>query len=99
LTVVAEALPATTCVAGTTCFTSKNAEVLAAMLTPERISILLILTVKVAADAAVLVTTILVMIAVVADGTVYNVVLLVAAAVLARTLVVVAINYYPLYIK
>jgi hypothetical protein len=39
------------------------------------------------------------MIAVVADGTVYNVVLLVAAAVLARTLVVVAINYYPLYIK
>ena len=50
--------------------------------------------VNVAAVAAELVTTMLVITAVVDAGTVYRVALDVAAAVLARALVVVAISYY-----
>ena len=50
--------------------------------------------VNVPADAAVLVTTMLLTTVVVAEGTVYRVVDVVAAAVRARTLVTVAISYY-----
>jgi hypothetical protein len=55
-------------------------------------------SVKVPADAAVLVTTMLVTTVVVDAGTVYRVVLDVAAAALARALLTVAISYYFLLV-
>jgi hypothetical protein len=55
-------------------------------------------SVKVPADAAVLVTTMLVTTVVVDEGTVYRVALDVAAAVLARALLTVAISYYFLLV-
>ena len=90
-TVTAEAKPAITLVVARTCFRSKNAEEFAARDAPEITATPSIVMVNVAADAAVLATTIFVTTAVVDDGTVYSVADDVAAAVLARALVVVAI--------
>ena len=93
-TVTAEAKPAIILVVASTCFRSKNADELAAIDAPEMTATPSIVIVNVAADAAVLATTILVTTVVVDAGTVYSVVDDVAAAVLARALVVVAIYFY-----
>jgi hypothetical protein len=90
---VDDALPAITCVAGTTCLRSKKADELAAIDTLPKKSMALIVIDAVAADVVGLQITMLVTTAVVPAGAVYRVVLDVAAAVLASTLVVVGINY------
>ncbi len=91
---VDEALPAIICVAGTTCFRSKKAEVLAAIDTLPSRSMLLIVIDAVTAAVVGLQITMLVTTAVLPDGVVYRVVLVVAAAVRASTLLTVAISYY-----
>jgi hypothetical protein len=91
---VDDALPAITCVAGTTCLRSKKADVLAATDTLPKISIALIVIDAVTAAVVGLQITMLVTTAVVPEGVVYRVVDVVAAAVLASTLVTVAISYY-----
>jgi hypothetical protein len=93
LTVTADAKPAIILVVARTCLRSKNADEFAARDAPEITATPSSVIVKVAADAAVLATTMLVTTAVVSDGTVYSVADDVAAAVLARALVVVAICY------
>ena len=92
-TAVVDALPAITCVAGTTCFKSKNADELAAIDTLPKKSIALIVIDAVTADVVGLQITMLVTTAVVPAGVVYRVVLVVAAAVLASTLLSGAISY------
>jgi hypothetical protein len=93
LIVVADARPVIVWAAVRTCLRSNIAVVLAAIAvvvnsdTPFRPSV------NVPADAAVLVTTMLLTTVVVAEGTVYKVVLDVAAAVRASALVTVAIVY------
>ena len=94
---VDDALPAIICVAGTTCLRSKNTDVLAAIDTLPKKSILLIAIDAVCADVVGLQITIFVTTAVVPEGVVYSVVLVVAAAVRARTLDTVAISYYSFY--
>jgi hypothetical protein len=95
---VVDALPAITCVAGTTCFRSKKAVELAAIDTLPSKSMLLIVIDAVTAAVVGLQITMLVTTAVLPDGVVYRVVLVVAAAVRASTLDVVAISYYiPFY--
>jgi len=91
---VDEALPAITCVAGTTCFKSKKADVLAAIDTLPSKSMLLIANDAVTAAVVGLQMTMLVTTAVLPAGVVYRVVDVVAAAVRARTLLTVAISYY-----
>jgi len=91
---VDEALPAIICDAGTTCFRSKKAEVLAAIDTLPKKSTLLIVIDAVTAAVVGLQITMLVTTAVLPDGVVYRVVLVVAAAVRASTLLTVAISYY-----
>lgn len=87
------------CVAASTCLMSNIAVVLAAIAVVVNNATPFKLSVNVAADAAVFVTTILVTTVVVDAGTVYSVVLVNAAAALASTLlVVVAISYYFLLV-
>ena len=94
LTVVAEARPAITCVAASTCFRSIYTVEFAAIAVVVCNATALSVSVNVCADADVFVTAIFETTVVVAAGTVYSVVLDVAAAVLARTFVNVAISYY-----
>jgi hypothetical protein len=94
LTVVAEARPAITCVASSTCFRSIYTVVFAAIAVVVCNATELSVSVNVCADADVFVTAIFETTVVVALGTVYSVVLDVAAAVLASTFVAVAISYY-----
>ena len=81
-------------VAGTTCFKSKKADVLAAIDTLPSKSMLLIVIDAVTAEPVGLQMTMFVTTAVVADGVVYRVVLDVDAAPLKSVLDVVAISYY-----
>ena len=81
------------CVAGTTCFKSKKADVLAATDTLPSKSMLLIVIDAVTAAVVGLQITMLVTTAVLPDGVVYRVALVVAAAVRARTLLTTAISY------
>ncbi len=67
---VDDALPAMICVAGTTCFKSKKAEVLAAIDTLPNISMLLIVIDAVTAAVVGLQSTMLVTTAVLPDGVV-----------------------------
>jgi hypothetical protein len=87
------ALPAITCDAGTTCFRSKKAVVLAAIATLPNRSMLLIVIDALTAAVVGLQITMLVTTAVEPDGVVYRVVDVVAAAVRARTLDTTAIIY------
>ena len=82
------------CDAGTTCFKSKKADVLAAIDTLPSKSMLLIVIDAVTAAVVGLQMTMFVTTAVLPDGVVYRVVDVVAAAVRARTLLTVAISYY-----
>jgi hypothetical protein len=91
---VDDALPAMICVAGTTCFKSKKAVVLAAIGTLAKMSIALIVIDAVTAAVVGLQITMFVTTAVVPAGVVYSVVDVVAAAVRARTFDTVAISYY-----
>jgi hypothetical protein len=91
---VDDALPAMISVAGTTCFKSKKADVLAAIDTLPSKSMLLIVIDAVTAEPVGLQMTMFVTTAVVADGVVYRVVLDVDAAPLKSVLDVVAISYY-----
>jgi hypothetical protein len=95
LTVVADARPAIILVVASTCLREITVESFAGMATVVAILTLSSVSEKVAADAAVLVTTISVITVVVDAGTVYSVVLDVAAAPLKRAFDVVAISYYP----
>jgi hypothetical protein len=81
-------------VAGTTCFKSKKAVVLAAIDTLPSKSMLLIVIDAVTAEPVGLQMTMFVTTAVVAAGVVYRVVLDVDAAPLKSVLDVVAISYY-----
>jgi hypothetical protein len=94
LTVVADARPAIIFVVARTCFKSNAAVELAAIAASLNRSTESTVIVNVAAVAAELVTTMLLITVVVDAGTVYSVVLDVAAAVLARAFVNVAISYY-----
>jgi hypothetical protein len=82
LTVVADANPAINLVVVKTCFMSKPTKELAAIVLAGIIATPSSRIVKVAEEAAVLLTTMLVTVAVVAAGTVYRVALEVAAAFL-----------------
>jgi hypothetical protein len=93
LTVVAEARPAIIFVVVRTCFIGILSESFAEIGTVVAIDTPSSVNVNVAADAAVLTTSISVTTVVVDAGTVYRVVLDVAAAPLKRALVVVAIVY------
>ena len=81
------------CDAGTTCFKSKKADVLAAIDTLPSKSMLLIVIDAVTAAVVGLQMTMFVTTAVLPDGVVYSVVLAVAAAVLASTFDITAISY------
>jgi len=95
-TVTADAKPAIILVVARTCFISNIAVELAAIATVLNRSTPSKVIVNVAAVAAELVTTMLLITVVVDDGTVYSVALDVAAAVRASALVSVAINSYLL---
>ena len=81
------------CDAGTTCFKSKKAVVLAAIDTLPSKSMLLIVIDAVTAAVVGLQITMFVTTAVLPAGVVYRVVLAVAAAVLASTFDITAISY------
>ena len=81
------------CDAGTTCFKSKKADVLAAIDTLPSKSMLLIVIDAVTAEPVGLQMTMFVTTAVLPDGVVYRVVDVVAAAVLASTFDITAISY------